>query len=224
MELKKSKDANIENLRLPIRIVGFLFVGSIVLAAFSYTTAVDNGKKNERQQAVTEINFQEEVQTPEETPPPPPPPPQVDVEPPIDDDIEEKKNEEKEPVATIPPPPPPAPTGPKEVKKIKTEIVDFPDVEAGFPGGAAAMQKWIAENVEYPQVAREMGDQGRVYLSFVVETDGSITNIEVKRGVSEELDREAKRVIRKMPKWNPGEAGGKKVRTRCSLPINFTLE
>ena len=69
-----------------------------------------------------------------------------------------------------------------------------------------------------------MEDQGRVFLSFVVETDGSITNIEVTKGRTKELDREAKRVVRKMPKWSAGESSGKKVRTRCQLPIVFTLE
>ena len=68
-----------------------------------------------------------------------------------------------------------------------------------------------------------MNEQGRVYLSFVVEADGSISNIDIERGVSSDLDKEAKRLIRKMPSWDAGEAKGKKARTRCRLPINFTL-
>jgi TonB family protein len=68
-----------------------------------------------------------------------------------------------------------------------------------------------------------LNEQGRVYLSFVVETDGSITNIAIERGVSTDLDKEAKRLLRNMPAWSPGEAKGKKSRTRCRLPINFTL-
>ena len=68
-----------------------------------------------------------------------------------------------------------------------------------------------------------MNEQGRVFLSFVVEKDGSITNVSIERGVSPEIDKEAKRVIRKMPKWIPGEASGKKCRARCRLPINFQL-
>ena len=68
-----------------------------------------------------------------------------------------------------------------------------------------------------------MEEQGRVYLSFVVEKDGGISNVKVERGVSKDLDREAKRIVRAMPKWEAGEVGGKKVRTRCSLPIVFTL-
>ena len=110
-----------------------------------------------------------------------------------------------------------------EVVDVEEEIIDFPDVEATFPGGAAAMQRWIADNVKYPQTAIEMNEQGRVYLSFVVEPNGSITNISIERGVSSDLDSEAKRLLRKMPKWKAGEARGRKARTRCRLPINFQL-
>lgn len=103
------------------------------------------------------------------------------------------------------------------------EVIDFPDVEATFIGGESALQKWISENTQYPQSAIDMNDQGQVNLSFVVEKDGSITNIVVERGVSPELDREAKRIIRAMPKWSPREAKGKKTRTRCRLPIIYTI-
>ncbi len=112
----------------------------------------------------------------------------------------------------------------REQPIVLTEsIIDFPDVEAAFNNGPEAMQQWIAMNVQYPTEAIEMNEQGRVYLSFIVEPDGSITNINVERGVSESLDEEAIRLIETMPKWIPGEANGKRVRTRCRLPINFTL-
>ena len=93
-----------------------------------------------------------------------------------------------------------------------------------FPGGAAELQKWIFANVEYPEVSIRIEDQGRVFLSFIVEADGSITGVKVKKSASKELDREAQRVTRKMPNWTPGEVAGKRVRTRCRLPIVFTLE
>ena len=109
------------------------------------------------------------------------------------------------------------------VIEVQEEIIEFPDVEAGFPGGTAELQRWIVQNIQYPQTSIEMNEQGRVYLSFVVEADGSISNIAVERGVSADLDKEAKRVVRTMPKWTPGEAKGKKARVRCRLPINFTL-
>ena len=110
-----------------------------------------------------------------------------------------------------------------EAAEDKEEIIEFPDVEATFPGGPAVMMKWINDNIVYPQTSIEMNEQGRVFLSLVVEKDGSISNIAIERGVSLDIDREAKRVVRKMPNWIPGEASGRKVRARCRLPINFQL-
>lgn len=222
MELKKSDAVNNEKLRVPVTLSGLLFVGSLVLASFSYTVHELDASNDGGGQKSTQIEFAVDAPKPEE-PPPPPEPQQVDVPPPPQEEIIEEENTEEEPVAVVEVPPP-APVGPVEQPKVEAEIVDFPDVEAGFPGGAAEMQRWIATNIQYPQTSIEMNEQGRVYLKFVVEPDGSITNVEVERGVSPDLDREAKRVVRKMPKWTAGEAGGKKVRTRCRLPIIFQLE
>lgn len=220
MDLKKSEEANIDRLRTPIVFIGLLFVGSMVLASFSYTSAVEDDSKNASTATSSVIKF-EQVEKQEDTPPPITPP-QVDVPMPIVEEIIEEKNTEKEP-APIVDVIPDIPIEKETVIAVQEEVIDFPDVEATFPGGAAALQKWIAENIQYPQTAIDMNDQGRVYLSFVVEPDGSITNIVVERGVSTELDREAKRVVRDMPKWTAGEAKGKKARTRCRLPINFTI-
>ena len=220
MELKKSDSANIEKMRLPITLIGLLFVGSVVLASFSYTSGVKRDQQAENVQNSGDVQYMEE--NTEEPPPPPETPPQVDVPPPVSEDIQEEENTEEIPAPIIQTPPP-VPQGPVEQVVVTEEIIDFPDVEATFPGGAAAMQKWIADNVQYPQTSIEMNEQGRVYLSFVVEPDGSISNIAVERGVSGDLDREAKRLLRKMPNWVAGEAKGRKARTRCRLPINFTL-
>jgi|TARA_R110000737_G_scaffold53512_1_gene75135 protein TonB len=222
MELKKSENANVDKLRLPFVAIGFLFIGSLVLASFSYTAGVERNDGNNGEQKVSAVKFEQEVKKDDETPPPPTPP-QVDAPPPPQEEIIEKKNEEKEPVVVVAPPPPPVPKGPETKVEVKEEIIEFPDVEAQFPGGMAELQKYIASNINYPQTSIEMNEQGKVYLSFVVEPDGTISNIVVERGVSSDLDREAKRVVRGMPKWTPGEAGGKKARTRCRLPINFTL-
>lgn len=222
MELKKSEEANVDKHRGPFLFIGLLFIGSLVLASFSYTAAIERegGKKNEKKSA--DIQFMQE-ETPEETPPPPEEPPQVDVPPPPQEEIVEKENTEEEPEVVVVITPPDLPKGPEEKVKVVEEIIDFPDVEAQFPGGAAELQRWIASNVQYPQTAIEMNEQGKVYLSFVVEPDGKISQIQVERGVSKDLDKEAKRLVRSMPKWIPGEAGGRKARTRCRLPINFTL-
>lgn len=221
MELKKSNDANIEKLRLPIGLMGFLFIGSLVLASFSYTVEEVRSGLGDAKDSMADVTFEQQA-PPEDTPPPPPPPPVVDAPPPIQEEIELEENTEEIPAPAIQIPPP-VEVGPVEEVVVEEEIIDFPDVEAGFPGGAAAMQRWIADNVNYPETAIEMNEQGRVFLSFVVEANGSITGIKVERGVSSDLDKEAKRLLRKMPSWTPGEAKGKKVRTRCRLPINFTL-
>lgn len=220
MEIKKNVEADIERLKTPIIFIGLLFVGSLVLASFSYTEAVNNSDLSKVDGGTAAINYQQDVKKDEVTPPPPPP--AVDAPQPIQEEIIEEENKE-----TIPTPVvevmPEIKVAEETVIEVQEEIIEFPDVEAGFPGGTAALQKWIVQNIQYPQTSIEMNEQGRVYLSFVVEADGSISNIAVERGVSSDLDKEAKRVVRSMPKWTPGEAKGKKARVRCRLPINFTL-
>lgn len=221
MELKKSSEANNENLRVPIMFMGLLFVAGVLLASLTYevaqkvevTAAKESGKDNSQVQQV------EEEPEPEDQPEPE----AVEATPPPTEEIAVEENTEEEPVTVVTPPPPVEITV-EEEPLPEAEIIDFPDVEAGFPGGAAALQSWISSNVVYPETSIEMEDQGKVYLSFVVEANGSISNIVIEKGVSKELDREAKRVVRKMPSWSAGEASGKKVRTRCRLPIVFTLQ
>lgn len=112
---------------------------------------------------------------------------------------------------------------PVQAPPIEEEIYDFPDVEPEFPGGAVAMKKFISENFNYPEEALEESIQGKVYISFIVEKDGRLTNVKIERSVHPSLDEEARRLIYAMPRWNPGEAKGKKVRTRALLPIIFEL-
>ena len=122
------------------------------------------------------------------------------------------------------PVPPPVLRSPQEISEPKSEIVDFPDVDAQFPGGTKAMQKFIQDNVIYPEKDRRSNTQGRIYMTFIVEIDGSITRIDYMRGgVSRTINREGTRLIEIMPPWIPGEFKGKKVRSRCRLPITFTL-
>ncbi|MFT7344604.1 MAG: protein TonB [Lentimonas sp.] len=221
MEPKKSESASIDKLRGPFVAIGALFIGSLVLASFSYTSAIEREGIDRGDKKDQSIQYAQE-QKAEETPPPPTPP-QVDAPPPPQEEIITKENTDKEPETIIAIAPPDLPKGPDTKVEVKQEIIEFPDVEAQFPGGPAELQKWIATNVKYPQTSIEMGEQGKVYLSFVVENDGSISNIKIERGVSQDLDREAKRLLRGMPRWTPGEAAGRKARTRCRLPINFTL-
>lgn len=95
--------------------------------------------------------------------------------------------------------------------------------DAEFPGGEHNLKMYIHFSVKYPAEALELGDWGRVYVSAVIELDGSVTEVKVERGVSTLLDREAKRVISEMPKWLPGYCNGRPVRMKFSLPISFML-
>jgi protein TonB len=110
------------------------------------------------------------------------------------------------------------------IEDVEGEVFDIVDVDAAYIGGYAEMMKYIQSNLNYPQEAIELNEQGKVFLSFVVNTDGSITGVQVERGVSKSIDREAARIVRSFPKWIPGELNFEKVKTRMRLPINFVLE
>lgn len=130
------------------------------------------------------------------------------------------------PPQTPPPVPPPRivyeEADPKE--DPYDNVIEFPDKEAQFKGGTEAFKEYIGLSVNYPPQAIERNIQGKVYLSFIVEKNGKITDVKVVKGAHPALDEEAKRVISEMPKWKPGKVGRKKVRTRCMVPINFVLE
>ena len=93
-----------------------------------------------------------------------------------------------------------------------------------FPGGPAELNKYIAQNVKYPVIAQENGIQGRVYVSFVVNSKGKIENVKVARGVDPSLDKEAVRVVESMPEWKPGKQGNKAVKVSFTIPVNFVLQ
>ena len=93
-----------------------------------------------------------------------------------------------------------------------------------FPGGEKALLSWIARNTKYPPIAKEYDITGRVFVTFIIETDGSVTGVEVLRSVDKHLDAEAVSVIKSLPRFKPGQQRGKKVRVRFNVPINFTLQ
>lgn len=97
------------------------------------------------------------------------------------------------------------------------------ETEATFIGGKSKLMSFIGHSINYPMKAIELNEQGKVFISFVVEKDGSISHVIVEKSPSKILEREAVRVIRAMPNWIPGTIEGKAVRTRCRVPINFTL-
>ena len=110
----------------------------------------------------------------------------------------------------------------EEVIEVE-EIFEFVEQQPEFPGGAAEMYNYLGKEVKYPEMAREAGIQGKVYVKFVVKKDGSIGEVKVVRGVHKTLDREAIRAVKSMPKWTAGEQRGKKVSVWFTLPVNFRI-
>jgi len=115
---------------------------------------------------------------------------------------------------------------PKEEPKqeVAQKVFDVVEQMPMFPGGPAALKEYLAKNVKYPIPAQENGISGRVVISFVVETDGSITQVQVAKPVDPLLDKEAARVVSSMPKWVPGQQNGQKVRVKYNVPVNFKLQ
>ncbi|WP_010664876.1 energy transducer TonB [Marinilabilia salmonicolor] len=226
MEVKKSPKADLESKKSVFMQIGLVVVLSLVFIAFEWTSTdagVNEGFKIEEEEVEEEIipiTTQEEVK-----PPPPPPPPKVtDVLNIVEDDVEL----EEELVI-------------EDTEATEEMEVDFSDMETDeeeeeapvffivedmpeFPGGDAALHKYLATSVDYPVIAQENGIQGRVYVKFVINTDGSVTDVQIARGVDPSLDKEAIRVVKSMPKWKPGKQRGKSVRVSYTVPINFVLQ
>lgn len=229
MELKKNENANLESKKSIFILTGFVIVLSIILLAFEWSTSTSRaGDLGD----LGDINIEDEIipvtRVEEVKPPEAPPRPQIteilnivedDVE--IEDEIEIQDSESDE--------------------NTQIEIMDMDEEEEEaqiffiaedmplFPGCAskeetdAAIQKFIRENIKFPEIARENGIQGRVFVSFVVSKTGKITDVKILRGVDAALDQEAIRVISSLPSFTPGKQRGKPVRVGYNVPINFKL-
>lgn len=112
----------------------------------------------------------------------------------------------------------------EEKKEVANKVFEVVEQMPSFPGGNEALMKFLSENVKYPVVAQENGVQGRVVVSFVVERDGSITDVKVVRSVDPSLDKEAARVVKSMPRWIPGKQNGATVRVKYNVPVSFRLQ
>lgn len=118
--------------------------------------------------------------------------------------------------------PPPPVEKKEEVKQVvENKVFDIAEQMPSFKGN---VNQWLSTNLSYPAVAAENGVQGRVIVQFVVEKDGSVSNVQVVRSVDPALDREAVRVVKSMPKWNPGMNNGQPARVKYTLPVTFKLQ
>lgn len=227
MELKKSPKADLESKKLIFTEIGLIIGLALMLVAFEWKsydkTVMDMGERQAE-------DITEEIIpiTEQKIKPPPPAPVQqvvkiniveddVEVDDDLDIDVEADQNTEvDEYIAPV--------QQEDEESAEETQIFMVVESMPEFPGGEAALYKFLAENIKYPQMAKESGIQGRVFVTFVVERDGKVTDVRVLRGIGGGCDEEAIRVVKNMPKWAPGKQRGKSVRVQYNLPVKFTLQ
>ncbi len=225
MELKKNPKADLGQYGGLFLQVGLVLSLGIMLAAFNYT-------KHERvigsfgelddvisEEEIIPITRQQEIK-----PPPPPEPPKVtevlnivedDVE--IEDELEiedtEADQDTQVEIVEIE----------EEEEEDEAQVFFIVENMPTFPGGDLELRKYIAQNIQYPEIAKENGIQGKVYIQFVVNKKGKVEQVKVVRGVDPSLDKEAIRVISNLPAWAPGSQRGKPVKVSFTVPINFQL-
>jgi periplasmic protein TonB len=228
MEAKKTPKADLENKRNVLLMLGLVVALGITLAAFEYTSSP---KKTESLGQIQMQDIEEEIipitREPEVKPPPPPPPQVVEVLNIVDDDIEiedELQIEDSEVTENMIIDVAPVIQTKREEEAKEEEVFFIVEDMPEFPGGEAALRQFLATSVKYPVIAQENGIQGRVYVTFVVDADGSVSNARIARGVDPSLDKEALRVVGLLPKWKPGRQRGKPVRVSYTVPINFQLQ
>ncbi|KAF0199529.1 MAG: periplasmic protein TonB [Bacteroidetes bacterium] len=225
MEAKKTPKADLESKRTLFVQIGLIISLTGLLFAFEYKSydkkQIDLGSRQVQ-------NVEEEmVEITNQNKPPPPaaPPPTTtlinivtnDVV--VEDDI--SIDAEATALTEIPDYTPIAST--EEAEVAEAEIFTVVEESPSFQGGDEARIRFLQENIKYPQIARESSIQGTVYVTFVVERNGNVTDVRVLRGIGGGCDEEAIRVIKAMPNWSPGKQRGKPVRVQFNMPIKFTL-
>ncbi|OFX28104.1 MAG: hypothetical protein A2X08_02440 [Bacteroidetes bacterium GWA2_32_17] len=228
-ELRKSYKKNV------IKSLSFAFFLLLITTVTPLIMAFNNQSGNNIINETYTTEFIDVDNHTDVLPPPPPPPPtpvtdeqqvkytapeivenaEDTIEMSTNDDLAEKKNDD-----LIPDEP-----NDKKDEFIDDEPVNFYVIEEKpeFPGGIEAINKWIVDNVKYPGIAKENGVTGKVFVQFVIDKEGKVTDVQILRGVDPYLDKEAMRVVSDMPSWTPGKQRGKAVKVSFQLPINFKL-
>ena len=227
MEIKKSPKADLESKKSTFILIGLVVSLFVVWRVFEYKS-YDKQSVDEFQRTVEVIEEEMVEITKQEQPKPQPPAPKpqvtqieiVDNEEEIEDEIEiDAEVSQDEVIEEYF-----APAEIEEEEIVEAEIFKVVEVMPEFPGGAAKMMEYIQKNMKYPMMARESDIQGRVFVNFVVEPDGSISNVTVMRGIGGGCDEEALRVVQSMPNWKPGKQRGSAVRCSFTVPIIFKLQ
>jgi protein TonB len=231
MEAKKSEKADLEKKKGLHLEIGLVTILALVLVAFNLrsTDKKDSGfvqqmVSTEMEEEILQTQQEEDIPEPE----PEQPEPEVTTELEVVDDDADIKNElgivdagdnankqQEEVVITD--------VGTEEVVE-EEEIFVFVEEYPSYPGGEEALYKYLSQNIQYPDVARDNNITGTVVIRFVVEKDGSITKAAIAREIGGGCGKEALRVVNSMPKWKPGKQSGKAVRTEFTLPVQFQLD
>ncbi len=218
MEKKKNPNVSLEKKKGMFFQIGLVLTLIAVIIAFEWKSydRVDYslGQLNmeDLEEEIIPITKQEE-----KPPPPPPPPPPIEEENIVDDEeeienefeMEDSESDEEEEIIIEE----------EEEEEFFMVVENMPE----FPGGDLGLMKYIQKNVRYPAIAKEYNITGKVYVSFIVDKTGSVTNVKIVRGVDKNLDAEALRVVKSLPKYTPGRQMGRPVRVMFTIPINFTL-
>ena len=226
MEEKKSPKDNLENKKVMFTQIGLIIALLIAWLAFEHKSydkrELDESLLNREvvlDEEMVEITKQEEqkpqpMEAPQQTT-------QLEI---VDDNVETEdininaEVEQNEIIEEY--------VAPEVVEEevVEQEIFQIVEEMPAFPGGEQKLMEYVAKNIKYPQIARETGIQGRVFVGFVVEPDGSISNVKLLRGIGGGCDEEAMRVIKSLPKWKPGKQRGKAVRVSYQIPVFFKLQ
>ena len=214
MEVKKNPKINLEYKKILFFQIGLIVSLLVVLVSFEWRSY----EKTDYSLGQLQMDDLEEEMIPitrqEEKPPPPPPPEIIEI---VEDEVEIENEVEVEETDT----------DQDEIIEIEEDDDDeiFMVVEQmpTFPGGDLGLMKFIQKTTKYPPIAKENGITGKVYVSYVVNKKGKVTNVKVVRGVDKYLDAEAIRVVKLLPYSSPGKQRGKPVNVQYTIPINFTL-
>ncbi|MBN2172846.1 MAG: energy transducer TonB [Bacteroidales bacterium] len=229
MRTMPTPHANLEDKRTIFFEIGLIIALTIVLLSFNLKRIEHSGNLLNYNSTVNELEEMTAITQQEQTPPPPKPPAQTSVIQIVENETEEVSEEieidaeadQDTKVEEY------VPYTPPEIEEEETVVEDqvFVVVEAMpyFPGGEEARIRYLNDNIKYPVMAREAGIEGTVYVTFVVEKDGSISKVKVLRGIGGGCDEEAMRVVEEMPKWNPGRQRNIPVRVQFNMPIRFIL-
>ena len=238
MEETKNLTDELRGQRGTSLLLGYVLVLALMFVAFEYTT---RDIKFDELEPIYESNFEEDMipittQKEQMAPPPAAAPKVAEILNIVDNEtdlVEEEVQTTEEvnqaisavtgdgaPTAVVAA----APVGPVREESDDDRIFEVVEKNAEFPGGEEACYKWLYDHIKYPPIAQEQGIQGRVFVRFVVNKDGSIVDVEVQRSPDPSLSKEAERVVKMMPRWKPALQGNKPVRSRFNLPIMFRLQ